>query len=66
MRKLRWLILGFTLLAACGSCQSAGDNYTVIISLDGNRWDYPQYYNTEFFDSLATWLRAWSRTITAW
>lgn len=54
MRKLRWLILGFTLLAACGSCQSAGDNYTVIISLDGNRWDYPQYYNTEFFDSLAT------------
>ena len=54
MRKLRWLILGFTLLAACTSCQSAGDNYTVIISLDGNRWDYPQYYNTEFFDSLAT------------
>ena len=54
MRKLRWLILGFTLLAACGSCQSAGDDYTVIISLDGNRWDYPQYYNTEFFDSLAT------------
>lgn len=54
MRKLRWLILGFTLLAACASCQSAGDNYTVIISLDGNRWDYPQYYNTEFFDSLAT------------
>ena len=54
MRKLRWLILGFTLLAACGSCQSAGDNYTVIISLDGTRWDYPQYYNTEFFDSLAT------------
>ena len=54
MRKLRWLILGFTLLAACASCQSAGDNYTVIISLDGNRWDYPQYYNTVFFDSLAT------------
>ena len=54
MRKLRWLILGFTLLAACASCQSAGDNYTIIISLDGNRWDYPQYYNTEFFDSLAT------------
>ena len=54
MRKLRWLILGCFLLAASFSCQNARNNYTVIISLDGNRWDYPQYYNTEFFDSLAT------------
>lgn len=29
-------------------------NYTVIISLDGNRWDYPEYYDMPFFDSLAT------------
>ena len=54
MRNLRHLILGCILLAACASCQSARKNYTVIISLDGNRWDYPQYYNTAFFDSLAT------------
>ena len=38
------------LLAACGR----PDTYTVIVSLDGNRWDYPAYYEMPFFDSLAT------------
>jgi predicted AlkP superfamily pyrophosphatase or phosphodiesterase len=28
-------------------------NYTVIVSLDGNRWDYPDLYRMPFFDSLA-------------
>ena len=28
-------------------------NYTVIVSLDGNRWDYPDLYEMPFFDSLA-------------
>ena len=29
-------------------------NYTVIVSLDGNRWDYPDLYEMPFFDSLAS------------
>ena len=29
-------------------------NWTVIVSLDGNRWDYPDLYEMPFFDSLAT------------
>ena len=36
------------------SCQCRQDHYTVLISLDGNRWDYPDYYDMPFFDSLAT------------
>lgn len=27
-------------------------HYTVVISLDGCRWDYPQWYNTPFFDYM--------------
>ena len=53
MRK----VFSFVLLAALfltAACQSAKDTYTVIISLDGNRWDYPDYYEMPFFDSLAT------------
>lgn len=46
----RLLLVG--LLAV--SCQCRQDNYTVLISLDGNRWDYPDYYDMPFFDSLAT------------
>ena len=45
----------FVLLAACClavSCKK--EHYTVIISLDGSRWDYADYYEMPFFDSLAT------------
>ena len=48
---------GFLFLAALllsAACSSQKENYTVIISLDGNRWDYPDYYEMPFFDSLAT------------
>lgn len=31
----------------------AGKHYTVIVSLDGFRWDYPQMYDTPFFDRMA-------------
>jgi len=52
MRK----VISLLLLAALTltACQSPKGNYTVIISLDGNRWDYPEYYQMEFFDSLAS------------
>ena len=36
------------------SCQGGEPHYTILISLDGSRWDYPDYYNMPFFDSLAT------------
>ena len=50
MRKLFiGLLAALVLLASCKP-----KNYTVIISLDGNRWDYPEYYEMPFFDSLAT------------
>ena len=50
MRKLFiGLLAALALLASCKP-----KNYTVIISLDGNRWDYPEYYEMPFFDSLAT------------
>lgn len=29
------------------------ENYTVVVSLDGFRWDYPEAYDTPFFDRLA-------------
>lgn len=50
MRKLFVGLLAALALLAC----SKPKNYTVIISLDGNRWDYPDYYEMPFFDSLAT------------
>jgi predicted AlkP superfamily pyrophosphatase or phosphodiesterase len=40
------------LLFAVTACRRQ-DTYTVIVSLDGNRWDYPAYYEMPFFDSLA-------------
>ena len=53
MRKvLSFILLATAFLAA--ACQNPSDNYTVIISLDGSRWDYPDYYEMPFFDSLAT------------
>ena len=45
------VLLALVLLFA--GCSRRGDNYTVIISLDGNRWDYPEMYDMPFFDSLA-------------
>ena len=54
MRSFRlFLPLNLLLLTGITACKPARNNYTVIISLDGNRWDYPDYYNTTFLDSLA-------------
>ena len=40
------------MLLLASACQRV--HYTVIVSLDGNRWDYPALYDMPFFDSLAT------------
>ncbi len=50
MKKALLLLLASAVFAV--SCQK--QNYTVIISLDGSRWDYADYYDMPFFDSLAT------------
>lgn len=47
MRKTIFLLL---LMAAVNAM--AGRHYTVLISLDGFRWDYPLMYDTPFLDSL--------------
>lgn len=52
----RGILLTFCLivcsLAVSGSEKTA-PHYTVVISLDGCRWDYPQWYDTPFFDEMA-------------
>ncbi len=51
---MKKILLFFVLLAGFTACCSKPANYTVIISLDGSRWDYADYYDMPFFDSLAT------------
>ena len=51
MRKAFLFIL-FVALSIAASCRKSAENYTVILSLDGFRWDYPEYYDTPFLDSL--------------
>ena len=51
MRKaILTLILTITVLL---SASSKNDQVTVIISLDGFRWDYTQWYDTPFLDRMA-------------
>lgn len=50
---MRRTILSFILTIAIGLSAFAQVHRTVIISLDGCRWDYPEIYDTPFLDSLA-------------
>ena len=49
-------ILLLSVCVATSSCSAkpVRDHYTVIVSLDGFRWDYPDYYEMPFMDSLAS------------
>lgn len=49
MKKI--LLLVVSLLVAVLTVSAR--HYTVIISLDGCRWDYPQFYDTPFLDQMA-------------
>ena len=49
---LRILVGALLLLCLGTACKPREIHYTVLLSLDGNRWDYPDYYNMPFFDSL--------------
>lgn len=52
---MKHLFLTFAIVfAALSSTVSAqSENYTVIVSLDGFRWDYPRMYSTPNLDELA-------------
>ena len=50
MRKITFIIL--LLLSQLGM-SVAQEHRTIIISLDGCRWDYPEMYDTPFLDGLA-------------
>lgn len=52
MKKTLLILFASALLLA--GCRKGHDSWTVIISLDGNRWDYPEMYDMPFFDSLAS------------
>lgn len=41
------------LVALVASTPSYGRKTTVLVSFDGFRWDYPQYYDTPFLDRMA-------------
>ena len=49
MRKTLFLLL----LVLMPVAMRAQQHYTVVVSLDGCRWDYPQWYDTPFFDRMA-------------
>ena len=52
---MRKLLLALALLGWIAVIQAtAQDTYTVVISLDGCRWDYPSWYHTPFFDRMAS------------
>lgn len=42
-----------SLMAVIAAFAAPGDNYTVIVSLDGLRWDYAEAFDMPFFDRLA-------------
>ena len=55
MKQLRTLILVVICLATLPAhSQTDNDTYTVVVSLDGFRWDYTQFYDTPFFDYMAS------------
>lgn len=50
----KWAAFLLGLFVLTASCTPEEVHYTVIISLDGTRWDYPQLYHMPFMDSLAS------------
>ncbi len=51
MRKLLTFFLCIIFCVGVGA--KSKPHYTVIVSLDGCRWDYPLWYHTPFLDSMA-------------
>lgn len=53
MKKLLFVLLSFVLFLAPSQSKERNRITTVIVSLDGFRWDYTQWYDTPFFDFMA-------------
>lgn len=49
----RTLLCLVAFMALLASTPSYGRKITVLVSFDGFRWDYPQYYDTPFLDRMA-------------
>lgn len=55
MRKFTTQLLSFTflLLTTYSYSQSAKDNYVVLVSMDGFRWDYAKHFHLQNLDKIA-------------
>ncbi len=51
--SMRKNIIALILLLTLLPLGAQARHYTVIVSLDGFRWDYPQWYDTPFLDHMA-------------
>ena len=52
MKKIYFIL--FLLLSLATYSQDNAKHYTIIVSLDGFRWDYPQIYGTPNLDKMAS------------
>lgn len=53
MKKLLFFIVTLVLFALPSNSKTDNRTTTVIVSLDGFRWDYTEWYDTPFFDFMA-------------
>ena len=53
MKKILFLIISFVILAVPSKAGNDNRITTIIVSLDGFRWDYTDWYDTPFFDFMA-------------
>lgn len=51
-KRIRNFLLALLLLTCAAPAPAR--HYTVVVSLDGYRWDYPQWYDTPFIDFMAS------------
>ena len=52
--SFQWAVALLMLVLGFAGCAPKQTHYTVLISLDGTRWDYPEKFDMPFFDSLAS------------
>ena len=50
---MKKIFIAFLLLVSLLPAAAGNKHYTVIVSLDGFRWDYTKMYSTPFFDEMA-------------
>lgn len=53
MRKILFALLMAPVIIACERDVATHENYVVLVSFDGCRWDYPDLYDTPQLDAMA-------------